>query len=286
MRIGTISELWRYPVKSMGGERLDAATLSLRGIPGDRGWAMYDETRAGVTTAKRVSPLRHCRAHYPVEPVAGEASPPVMITFADGTIVHTDAPGIAQRLSELGGRPLSLRALGATGSAAAPRVASTDDSPETARALMGILPGETEPDFGMFTPESLRALRHDNFFDAYALHLISRTTLRTLQGIAQESDWDAHRFRANIVLDADASDGYPEHAWVGRHIRIGKALIEVVMGCPRCVMVTLAGDGLPPDPRIMRTLVRETKHIAGVYMRVAEPGDVRVGDELELVSEH
>jgi uncharacterized protein YcbX len=70
---------------------------------------------------------------------------------------------------------------------------------------------------------------------------------------------------------------------VGRRIRIGKALLEVVMGCPRCVMVTLAGDGLPKDPTIMRALVQETKHIAGVYLSVTEPGDVRAGDVLELV---
>ena len=69
---------------------------------------------------------------------------------------------------------------------------------------------------------------------------------------------------------------------MGHRLRIGKAVLEVVMGCPRCVMVTLAGDGLPPDHRIMRTLVRETRHTAGVYLSVAEEGDVRVGDVIEL----
>ncbi len=283
MRIGTISELWRYPVKSMGGERLDVATLSWRGVPGDRGWAVYDETRAGVTTAKRVPPLRHCRARYAVEPVAGEASPPVEVMFADGTMARTDAPDIGQRLGALAGRPLSLRGLGPAGSEAAQRVTSAGESTETIRALMGILPGETEPDYSMFTPERMRLLNQGNFFDAFPLHLISRTTLRTLKGIAPESDWDERRFRANMIIESDASDGYPEHAWLGRKLRIGNALLEVVMGCPRCVMVTLAGDGLPQDHQIMRTLVRQTKHIAGIYLSVAAEGDVRVGDELELV---
>src|SRR5690348_5087553 len=31
-----VAELWRYPVKSMAGERLESATLGEDGIPGDR----------------------------------------------------------------------------------------------------------------------------------------------------------------------------------------------------------------------------------------------------------
>jgi MOSC N-terminal beta barrel domain len=36
VRIGTVTQLWRYPVKSMGGQRLDTAAVTWRGIPGDR----------------------------------------------------------------------------------------------------------------------------------------------------------------------------------------------------------------------------------------------------------
>ena len=40
--VGTVQELWRYPVKSMGGERIEQATLGAAGLPGDRGWAVRD----------------------------------------------------------------------------------------------------------------------------------------------------------------------------------------------------------------------------------------------------
>ena len=39
-RIGTIAELWRYPVKSMRGERLDQAVLEPAGVAGDRRFAL------------------------------------------------------------------------------------------------------------------------------------------------------------------------------------------------------------------------------------------------------
>lgn len=46
-----ISELWRYPVKSMAGERLQQARLGLRGIPGDRVLYVVDG-RGQILTAR------------------------------------------------------------------------------------------------------------------------------------------------------------------------------------------------------------------------------------------
>jgi uncharacterized protein YcbX len=286
MRIGTIAELWRYPVKSMGGERLRAAAMSRRGLPGDRGWAVYDETREGITSAKRLPPLRDCSARSITEPMTAEGSPHAEIRFPDGASTSTDAADVAQRLGALVGRPVSLRALGPAGSEAAPRVTSAGEPPEAIRARMGLLPDEPEPDYSAFTPERMRLLTQGNFFDAFSLHLLTRTTLRTLARLAPESSWDGRRFRANVLVEADETDGFPELAWVGRKLRIGDVLLDVEMGCPRCVMVTLAENDLPQDPRIMRTLVREAQHIAGIYLNVLEAGDIREGDVIELLADH
>src|SRR5262245_59016589 len=112
MRIGTVLTLWRYAVKSMAGEKRSSALVSWRGIPGDRGWAVYDETRRGITGAKRMPGLRGFAARYIEEPVAGAASPPAEITLPDGTTVTTDARDVGERLSAALGRPVTLRALG------------------------------------------------------------------------------------------------------------------------------------------------------------------------------
>jgi MOSC domain-containing protein len=282
-RIGTVAQLWRYPVKSMGGELLASASLTWRGIPGDRGWAVYDETRSGITGAKRLPALRGCRARYSAEPVSGDGSPPAEITLPDGTSFRTDDGDAARRLAGAVGRSVTLRALGPAGSESAPRLTSEGESEETVRAVMGVLADEPMPDMSDFPPERLRLLRQGNYFDALPVHLLTRTTLKTLARLAPESVWDERRFRPNVFVEADDSEGYPELGWMRRRLRVGSAIIEVVTGCPRCVMVTQAIDDVPQDHRVMRTLVRETQHTAGIYASVVEEGEVHVGDEVEIL---
>ena len=282
MQVGTVASLWRYPVKSMAGERREHATVTWRGIPGDRGWAVFDDVRGGVTNAKRVPPLRRLRARYLEEPASGASSPPILITLPDGSTVRSSDADAAQRLSGAVGRAVSLRALGPAGTEAAPRLTLDDEPEDYVRELMGLEPGEPMPDFSEYPPERLRLLRQGNFFDAMPIHLITRTTLSTLAGIAPDSKWDERRFRPNVVVEATSAEGYPELGWVGRRVRIGTAVIEVASGCPRCVMATLAVDELTHDPRVMRTLVRETAHNAGIYAGVVEPGEVAIGDPVTL----
>ncbi len=268
----------------MNGERLHSADLSTRGIPGDRGWAVYDEARNGITNGKRWAAMRRCNPHYVSEPVPGQASPPISILLPNGVRVDSSASAAASQMTEWLGRPVSLRALGPAGSESARRLTMQDERPEVVRELMGVLPGEPMADLSELPPERLRLLRQGNFFDAFPIHLLTRTTLRTLARIAPESNWDERRFRPNLLLDVNESQGYPELAWTGRSLRAGSAVLEVVTGCPRCVMVTQAVDDLAPDPGVIRTLVRETHHVAGVYARVAESGHVRVGDPVEMVT--
>ena len=48
-----VTQLWRFPVKSMGGESLDSAHLGDLGIEGDRGWGVFDVASGTVLTARR-----------------------------------------------------------------------------------------------------------------------------------------------------------------------------------------------------------------------------------------
>jgi uncharacterized protein YcbX len=102
MIIGTITQIWRYPFKSMAGERLDEARIGEKGLPGDRGWAVRDETAQEIRGAKKIPALLQCRARYVEEPNA-ERTPAVEITLPDGTAFRSDADDAARLLS--GHRP-------------------------------------------------------------------------------------------------------------------------------------------------------------------------------------
>ena len=84
MSQGTVSALFRYPVKSMAGESLARLELGPRGVPGDRAWAVRDEERGGIRGGKRFPELMQCSARY-TDHAPGEGSIPAEITLPDGT---------------------------------------------------------------------------------------------------------------------------------------------------------------------------------------------------------
>ena len=72
--VGRVTELWRYPVKSMGGEIRDRVDIGPQGIPGDRGWALRDDQAGEIRGAKKMPALRGCHARYDAEPSGDENS--------------------------------------------------------------------------------------------------------------------------------------------------------------------------------------------------------------------
>lgn len=104
--IGRVAELWRYPVKSLGGERLACATLEPRGMAGDRLWAVRGEDGrigSGKTTRRfrRMPHLLSLTAHTDTDGV-------VWIAFPDGPPGRADDPETAARVGEVTGAHVDL----------------------------------------------------------------------------------------------------------------------------------------------------------------------------------
>jgi uncharacterized protein YcbX len=70
IELGSVASLWRYPVKSMQGEELNAAEVTERGLLGDRAYALVDSSDGKAATAKNPRKWPHLfdfRANF-VEP--------------------------------------------------------------------------------------------------------------------------------------------------------------------------------------------------------------------------
>ena len=189
-----VLELWRYPVKSLQGERLAEAAIDALGIAGDRRWALFDQDTGLGLTARRVPELLWGAARL-------RADGGVEVVLPDGTVTADEAV-----LSDWLGRRVELRA-------------ATDDG--------GVVPTyETPADEEVPDPtewlqwEGAPGPFHDS--PRIRLSLVSTGTL---------GSWDRRRFRANVVLDGQGEDDLRgREAELGSvRLRVGIPIARCVM---------------------------------------------------------
>ncbi|MBI4517994.1 MAG: MOSC domain-containing protein [Deltaproteobacteria bacterium] len=283
--VGRVSQVWRYPVKSMAGEQLQRSMVQTRGLAGDRGWALRDEHVGEIRGAKKLYDLLRCAARYLEEP-AGDSIPAAEITFPDGARLRCDDPAAAASLSALLRRPVTVWPRQPASDRDFYRRAKpdTDDFMSEVRAMFGRTEGEPIPDLLQFPQELLQFTSPlGTYFDAFPLHLLTTASLAAMREHNPGGDFDARRFRPNLLIET-VSDccGLVEFDWCGRVLRIGSAGIAIALPAVRCVMPTLAQVDLPKDPSVLRTVVRHAGQNLGVYATVEAPGTVALGDVVEL----
>ncbi len=289
-----LASIHRYPVKSMLGEDLAVATVGERGLLGDRGYALVDAEDGIVASAKhprKWAGLLAMSARYLAEPSAepdADQLPPVEITLADGRRVRSDDPDADAVLSAETGR--SLRLLRDT--------AEQGRFEEVWPQLEGLAPQGfiegtqtgTDSDGQAISTIPLGALAPPKtFFDVATLHVLTTATLAHLAQLNPAADFDARRYRPNLVIDADRV-GFAEDDWTGLSLGIGDDVrMRVAMPTMRCVMTTLAQRDLPADADTLRTIAKHhrlkiagmgTWACAGAYATVAAGGTIRLGDRV------
>ncbi len=273
--VGHVEALWRYPLKSMQGERPPRVDVTAGGICGDRAYALWDHATQRVASAKNPliwQALLGYRARYGSPPQPGEPLPALAIApeqpsggaSAAPPLLSSD-PGIDAALSQLLGREVSLLHQ-------APAGASLDQ----------YWPDVPERDFQNVVNEL--PLPEGTFFDACPIHALTTATLERLRQLEPQLDFAVERFRPNLLIrPCGPGEGFVEQEWIGGDLRLGReALLRVDGGCPRCVVTTLAQGGLPQEIEILRATARHNKVVAGIRLSVLEPGAVAVGDPVLL----
>jgi len=114
MTTGKVAQLWRWPVKSMAGERVQGLRIDGRGVGGDRTHAVLHEHKGEIKplTAREAPRLLAWRARYPFNIDGGldPARPPfAIVTGPDGRSFRWGDPRLRHALNADLGRPVELK---------------------------------------------------------------------------------------------------------------------------------------------------------------------------------
>jgi uncharacterized protein YcbX len=243
-----VAALRRYPVKSMQGVEVDRLVVGPVTIEGDRRRACIDETTGHIMSAKRFSKL--------LEASADDEG----ITLPGGRRLPYDADEVDQVLSGWLGR----------------RVRLEEQSPETKRSYEMTFdpPNDDSEYYEIPSPAG-------SFVDLAAVHLVSSATLAGGEQARGDLDWDVRRFRPNVVVEG-IDEPFGEDAWVGSVVTIGGARLTSQMPTIRCAMPLRGQPGLERQPKLFEALTELHDNYLGTYLAVAEPGEIRVGDEVSV----
>jgi uncharacterized protein YcbX len=264
----SLASLYRYPVKSMMGEELNAVRITPRGLFGDRAYALCDSETKKVVSAKnpRKWPnLFSFKAAYISPPELESTLPPVRVTLPDGRFVASSSPEFSSAVSQTIGRQVTLLS-------SAPQEAQLEE-------YWPDMEGLAHRDH--VTDEAMPA---GTFFDLGMLHVLTTGTLDKLRELYPGGRFEPRRFRPNLIISTPGQSGFVENDWVGKTLMIGPDVkINVTMACGRCVMTTLAQGDLPKDPGILKAAAQHNEVRVGVYASVVQPGTVKVGDAITVL---
>lgn len=274
--VGTVGELWRYPVKSMLGSRMPEAGVTERGCLGDRAWALRDLASGRIASAKRFPQLLSFRATYEVEPTPASRGR-ARIDTPDGRSISTDDPTASAIISEILGHELRLES----------EPHADEKTGIDRRTVFGDVPvSQMKPDWTPQTMPDYFELKSGSFFEIGAVFVLtsgSAAHLGRLQGATGPAD--RRRFRPNLYVDTcPGPERFVEDEWAGRTLRVGDELVLTDFAPTLwCVTSTLAQEELPRDLSVLRTAAQAHGGCLGVYASVRSPGLVRVGDPVRLL---
>ncbi|MEL6345564.1 MAG: MOSC domain-containing protein [Myxococcota bacterium] len=258
----TVTQLWRYPLKSAAGVPIQESAVLPRGLADDRRWMLVDDHRRFITsrTQHQLVTVSAARTSTGLRlddtldvPIPPEDGPRVAVKIWSDTVEARLAhPGANQWISERLGVSARLVYMGdETRRPVDPNYAGTDDVV--------------------------------SFADGFPLLLISQASLDELNG-RLETPVTMQHFRPNVVVGG--CPPFAEDDWT--HVEIGAARFSLVKRCSRCVLTTIDPQTGQRDPggepiKTLSTYRRvKGKIMFGQNLLVAQGGMVRVGDVVRL----
>ena len=243
IEIGQVEAIFRYPVKSMRGEPLEAANMGWHGLDGDRRLALRKvNDRSGFPwlTASKLPDLilfTPRRREGDAREDGDQGNLPTHIRTPDGKELPVFGEDLAAEVGRRCGAPVQMMQLNhGIFDEASISVIASDTVREIAR-----LAGRS-PDVRRFRPNIVVRLRRPGPF--------------------QEDEW------VGGVLSFGEGDDAPA--------------IIVTMRDVRCSMVNFDPDSASPAPEVLKAVVRANQNTAGIYGAVTRIGGLAAGQTILL----
>jgi uncharacterized protein len=267
-----LSEIWVYPVKSLGGIQLQESKVTDRGLELDRRWLLIDDY--GRFLSQREHPelalfkpeivgaflrITH-RAHLesidiPLRPVFEDEETKIKVTLWDDLI---DAFEISRTATDWFTKQLGVSV----------RLVYMPQDSER----------KLDPNY------AITGVEINSFSDGYPFLIIGQASLDDLNG-RLEVQLPMNRFRPNFVFTNGAP--FEEDTWRG--FSIGNVSFVGVKPCDRCVMTTVDQEkGVVSGKDPLKTLAKYrnfgNKVLFGQNVIGLGLGSVSVGDVVSVLS--
>jgi MOSC domain-containing protein len=126
-------------------------------------------------------------------------------------------------------------------------------------------------------------------FDEASVSVLNLATISAI-GRDLETNLDIRRFRANILIESDATEPFLEDGWIGGTLVFGDTEVGPTVSMTqrdlRCVMINLDPDTSKSDSRVMKSVIRLNENNAGAYGTVTRTGQLSVGQSVSLITEN
>jgi uncharacterized protein YcbX len=235
-----LSEIWIYPIKSLGGIKLESAIVEKRGLQYDRRWMLVDENGQFLTQRKfpkmallQVELLENClKVYYKKEeskfviiPFESEPLEGLQVqVWDDVCAVYTISESLNDWFSEI--LEMNCRLV---------------YMPENSKRLLDERYAKSETDI-------------NSFADGYPILIIGQTALDFLNE-KLETPIPINRFRPNLVF----TGGLPNEEDNWKQFSIGESEFFGVKPCARCVVTTINQSSAEKGKEPLKTLATYRK---------------------------
>ena len=257
VRVGTVIGCGFSPLKGAAHAHPERIVVRRHEVLGDRRWALVEPRPGGLRVMRTVEvpAIMTVRAQI-------DADDLLRLDLPDGRTYWVTSPDGPALVADYWGRETRVR----------PAPGAWD------AALSEMLGRHVE---------LVAVERAGGVVYAEPVSLVTTSSLLEVARRAGVTSVNDERFRSTVVVQTVGLPAFVEQTWVGRQLRVGGVELLVRRQLARCAVIRFEpGSGQASGPDLLRLLAADRTTASGIVFgvgaEVITPGEIRVGDPVEV----